>query len=177
MVSSHHSGIKIINFKYWYLSCLWKEELDSVDIAYKFASWWKISQTVPKQWWTSILTGNKLMLVVFCFHLSVPHCLYIFDGPLHLTCKYFLGSHFYSKDLHCLPNLHLGAFLLTSSALLQTFVVISINSTRIIPRFFIGCLILKFSYRPLIGMEGKKVGRVYLQEIQTQLISMCLVVC
>lgn len=44
--------------------------------------------------------------------------------------------------------------------------------------FFSGSLVLKLSYRQmLVGIEGRKVGRVYLQEIQTQLILVYLVLC
>lgn len=74
-------------------------------------------------------------------------------------------------NLHCSPNFHLRTFLLMSSALLQFFMVSSINIIWTSPLFFSDSLILKLSCRlMLIGMEYKKVGRVYLKEGQTQLI-------
>lgn len=124
-----------------------------------------------------ILT-EKLMFLIFCLHLYVPTYLGILMAHwiASISWEALLFWRCLPNLQNCSPNFHLRTFLLMSSALLQFFMVISINIiTWTSPVFFSDSLILKVSYRlRLIGMECKKVVGVYLKEGQTQLIFGCV---
>lgn len=80
----------------------------------------KYSQIVPQQHWTNILTSNKLMSVVFCFHLSVPNYYISVSWSIGLDMEVFWGEAFLLQGCTLSTKPSLRSLLTDLSASLQT---------------------------------------------------------